>query len=86
LTGDQAAQFLGISPSTADRHGVYARAWLRREVQGRGGGDPPGWPAPSCRTCAYNHSLPAFPGWQGVRSLIQAQVRQESGGSASHRR
>jgi RNA polymerase sigma factor (TIGR02999 family) len=34
LTGDQAAGMLGISPSTADRHWVYARAWLRREVQG----------------------------------------------------
>jgi RNA polymerase sigma factor (TIGR02999 family) len=39
LTGDQAAQILGISPSTADRHWVYARAWLRREVQGRGDGE-----------------------------------------------
>jgi RNA polymerase sigma factor (TIGR02999 family) len=39
LTGDQAAQILGISPSTADRHWVYARAWLRREVQGRGNGE-----------------------------------------------
>jgi RNA polymerase sigma factor (sigma-70 family) len=34
LTSDQAAKILGISPSTADRHWVYARAWLRREVQG----------------------------------------------------
>jgi RNA polymerase sigma factor (TIGR02999 family) len=34
LTGDQAAEILGISPSTADRHWAYARAWLRREVQG----------------------------------------------------
>lgn len=34
LSGDQAAQVLGISPSTADRHWVYARAWLRREIQG----------------------------------------------------
>jgi RNA polymerase sigma factor (TIGR02999 family) len=33
LTGAQAAQILGLSPSTADRHWVYARAWLRREVQ-----------------------------------------------------
>jgi RNA polymerase sigma factor (TIGR02999 family) len=32
LSGDQAAEVLGISPSTADRHWVYARAWLRREV------------------------------------------------------
>jgi RNA polymerase sigma factor (TIGR02999 family) len=39
LTGEQAAEILGISPSTADRHWVYARAWLRREVQGRGAGD-----------------------------------------------
>jgi RNA polymerase sigma factor (TIGR02999 family) len=34
LTGDQAAAILGISPSTADRHWVYARAWLRRELTG----------------------------------------------------
>ncbi len=34
LTSDQAAEILGISPSTADRHWVFARAWLRREVQG----------------------------------------------------
>jgi RNA polymerase sigma factor (TIGR02999 family) len=34
LTGAEAAEILGISPSTADRHWVYARAWLRREVQG----------------------------------------------------
>ncbi len=39
LTGDQAAQILGISPSSADRHWVFARAWLRREVQG--GADNP---------------------------------------------
>jgi RNA polymerase sigma factor (TIGR02999 family) len=38
LTGDQAAEILGISPSTADRHWVYARAWLRREVQGNAEG------------------------------------------------
>jgi RNA polymerase sigma factor (TIGR02999 family) len=37
LTGDQAAEILGISASTADRHWVYARAWLRRAV--RGGAD-----------------------------------------------
>src|SRR5262249_24104706 len=36
LTGDQAAEILGISPSTADRHWVFARAWLRREM-GAGG-------------------------------------------------
>lgn len=34
LTGDQAARILGISPTTADRHWAYARAWLRREIQG----------------------------------------------------
>lgn len=34
LTGDQAADILGISSSTADRHWIYARAWLRREVAG----------------------------------------------------
>ncbi len=34
LTGDQAAQILGISPKTADRYWVYARAWLRREMEG----------------------------------------------------
>lgn len=33
LTGDQSAAVLDISPSTADRHWVYARAWLRRELQ-----------------------------------------------------
>jgi RNA polymerase sigma factor (TIGR02999 family) len=32
LTGEQAARALGISPSTADRHWAYARAWLRREL------------------------------------------------------
>jgi RNA polymerase sigma factor (TIGR02999 family) len=34
LTGDQAARILGISATTADRHWAYARAWLRREIQG----------------------------------------------------
>jgi RNA polymerase sigma factor (TIGR02999 family) len=34
LTGDQAAEVLGISPSTADRHWVFARAWLQSEVRG----------------------------------------------------
>jgi len=34
LTGDQAAQILGISPKTADRYWVFARAWLRREMEG----------------------------------------------------
>ncbi|MFO0844028.1 MAG: ECF-type sigma factor [Gemmataceae bacterium] len=36
LTGDQAAEMLGISPSTADRHWVFARAWLRREMEAGG--------------------------------------------------
>jgi RNA polymerase sigma factor (TIGR02999 family) len=34
LTGEQAAEVLGISPSTADRHWAYARAWLQAEVRG----------------------------------------------------
>jgi RNA polymerase sigma factor (TIGR02999 family) len=34
LSGDQAARILGISPRTADRYWVYARAWLRREMDG----------------------------------------------------
>jgi RNA polymerase sigma factor (TIGR02999 family) len=32
LTGEQAAQVLGISPSSADRQWRYTRAWLRREL------------------------------------------------------
>jgi len=32
LTADQAALALGLSPSTADRHWAYARAWLRRAM------------------------------------------------------
>jgi RNA polymerase sigma factor (TIGR02999 family) len=35
LTGDEAAGVLGISPSTADRHWAYARAWLQAELQGQ---------------------------------------------------
>jgi RNA polymerase sigma factor (TIGR02999 family) len=35
LTGEQAAEVLGISPTTADRHWAYARAWLQNEVRGR---------------------------------------------------
>jgi RNA polymerase sigma factor (TIGR02999 family) len=35
LTADQAAAALGISPSTADRHWAYARAWLRRTMSKR---------------------------------------------------
>jgi RNA polymerase sigma factor (TIGR02999 family) len=33
LTGEQAAGVLGISPSTADRHWAYARAWLQAELR-----------------------------------------------------
>jgi RNA polymerase sigma factor (TIGR02999 family) len=32
LTGEQAAEVLGISHSTADRYWAYARSWLRLEV------------------------------------------------------
>jgi RNA polymerase sigma factor (TIGR02999 family) len=35
LTGEQAAEVLGISPTTADRYWAYARAWLQAEVRGR---------------------------------------------------
>jgi RNA polymerase sigma factor (TIGR02999 family) len=34
LTGEQAAEVLGISPATADRWWSYARAWLLAEMQG----------------------------------------------------
>jgi len=34
LTGAEAAEVLGISPATADRHWAYARAWLRTEMAG----------------------------------------------------
>jgi RNA polymerase sigma factor (TIGR02999 family) len=33
LTGDEAAKVMGISPTTADRHWAYARAWLQAEVR-----------------------------------------------------
>src|SRR5262245_19498440 len=33
LTGEQVAAALGISPTTADRHWAYARAWLQAEVK-----------------------------------------------------
>jgi RNA polymerase sigma factor (TIGR02999 family) len=33
LTSDQAAEALGISPSAADRHWAFARAWLQTEVR-----------------------------------------------------
>ena len=32
LTRDQAAEVLGISPTTADRHWSFARAWLFRDM------------------------------------------------------
>jgi RNA polymerase sigma factor (TIGR02999 family) len=34
LTNEQAAEVLGISPSTADRHWAYTRAWLQAQVRG----------------------------------------------------
>lgn len=34
LSGEQAAQVMGISPTTADRYWAYARAWLQAEVRG----------------------------------------------------
>jgi len=34
LTGEEAAEILGISARTADRYWVYSRAWLRREMEG----------------------------------------------------
>jgi RNA polymerase sigma factor (TIGR02999 family) len=39
LTVPQAAEALGIAPSTADRHWAYARAWLHAELTK---GDPAG--------------------------------------------
>jgi RNA polymerase sigma factor (TIGR02999 family) len=35
MTGEQAAEVLGISPTTADRYWAFARAWLQTEVRGR---------------------------------------------------
>jgi RNA polymerase sigma factor (TIGR02999 family) len=35
LTGNEAAEVLGISQSSVDRHWAYARAWLQAEVRGR---------------------------------------------------
>jgi RNA polymerase sigma factor (TIGR02999 family) len=32
LSGEQAAEVLGISPSTVDRYWAYARSWLRLEI------------------------------------------------------
>jgi RNA polymerase sigma factor (TIGR02999 family) len=34
LTVKEAAQALGISPTTADRYWAYARAWLHQEITG----------------------------------------------------
>ncbi len=34
LSGEHAAEVLGISATTADRHWAYARAWLRAEIHG----------------------------------------------------
>jgi DNA-directed RNA polymerase specialized sigma24 family protein len=34
LTGEQAANALGISQATAERYWAYARSWLRIEVMG----------------------------------------------------
>jgi RNA polymerase sigma factor (TIGR02999 family) len=33
LTADEAAAVLNISPSSADRHWFYARAWLKRAIE-----------------------------------------------------
>ena len=35
LTGEQAAQVLGVSPTTADRYWAFARAWLQTAVRGK---------------------------------------------------
>ena len=37
LTVDQAAAALGVSPRTTKRNWAYARAWLRRELDGEAG-------------------------------------------------
>jgi RNA polymerase sigma factor (TIGR02999 family) len=39
LTIAEAARVLGVSDSTADNDCVYARSWLRVEIDGRAGGD-----------------------------------------------
>jgi RNA polymerase sigma factor (TIGR02999 family) len=44
LTGEQAAQALGISRATADRYWAYARSWLHREMT-HGDAGTPGDPA-----------------------------------------
>jgi RNA polymerase sigma factor (TIGR02999 family) len=40
LTIEQAAEALGISPSTADNDWAYARSWLRLEIRGPSSVDP----------------------------------------------
>jgi RNA polymerase sigma factor (TIGR02999 family) len=35
LTGDEAAEALNISSTTADRYWAYARTWLQAEIRGR---------------------------------------------------
>ncbi|HEY1067322.1 MAG TPA: ECF-type sigma factor, partial [Pirellulales bacterium] len=35
LTIDEAADLLGVSPSTAKRYWIYGRAWLYRSIAGR---------------------------------------------------
>jgi RNA polymerase sigma factor (TIGR02999 family) len=40
LTISEAAQALGISPSTADNDWAYARCWLRLEIEGSAGNEP----------------------------------------------
>jgi RNA polymerase sigma factor (TIGR02999 family) len=35
LTGEEAAEVLNISPTTADRYWAYARTWLQAEIRGR---------------------------------------------------
>jgi RNA polymerase sigma factor (TIGR02999 family) len=40
LTKEEAAQVLGISPSTADNDWAYARCWLRLEIEGAAAEEP----------------------------------------------
>jgi RNA polymerase sigma factor (TIGR02999 family) len=40
LTNDEAADVLGVSPSTVDRRWRFVRAWLHRAMSGSGGDDP----------------------------------------------
>jgi DNA-directed RNA polymerase specialized sigma24 family protein len=35
LTHEEAAEAIGVSVSTADRHWAYARAWLYRRMRAR---------------------------------------------------